>query len=139
MLTIFIIPSYAKNANVRKTIASFAGIDGGFRVVPVLYCSEINRYEKKDSWFGVFWDNEYIDADLKSALPVFLSFPNLEVLVLYKKEGVVEATWRKRVFRKNIFLVDDCRPLCLWENRETILDGWVKEHEDTSEIRLLSV
>jgi hypothetical protein len=138
MLTIFIIPSYAKNANVRKTIASFAGIDGGFRVVSVLDCSEINRYNKKDDWFGVFWDNEYIEHSLKGALPIFLSYPDLEVLVLYKKEGVVEATWRKRVFRKNIFLVDDCRPLCLWENKEAILDGWVKEH-DTSEIRLLSV
>jgi len=138
MLTIFIIPSYAKNANVRKTIASFAGIDGGFRVVPVLSCAEINSYNKKDDWFGVFWDNEYIDAGLKGALPVFFSFSNLEVLILYKKEGEEEATWRKRMFRKNIFLVDDCRPLCLWENRETVLDGWVKEH-DTSEIRLLSV
>ena len=139
MLTIFVVPSFAENANVKKTIASFSGIKGGFRVVPVADFSEINRHNKKDEWFGVFWDNECIDDGLKEALPIFMAFPKLEILILYKKESKVDATWRKRIFRKHVFLVDDYRPLCLWENKEAILDGWVKEHENTSKIRLLSV
>jgi len=138
MLTVFIIPSFADNADVRRTIASFSGIEGGFRVVTVSDFSEINRHEKKDDWFAVFWDNESIDEGVKEAIPVFLSFPKLEVLILYKKESKVDATWRKRLFRRHVFLTDDYRPLCLWENKEAILDGWVKEH-DNGKIRLLSV
>lgn len=137
MLTVFIIPSFADNADVRRTIASFSGIEGGFRIIPVSDYAEINR-NKKDDWFGIFWDNEYIDEGIKEAIPIFTAFSKLEVLILYKKESKVDSTWRKRLFRKHIFLIDDYRPLCLWENKEAILDGWVKEH-DNSKVRLLSV
>ena len=130
MLTIFIIPSDKKNADLEKTIASFSGIDTNIRVVGSPY--QINNYEKKGKWFGVFWDNEYIDEGVREALPVFFDHNNLELLILYKKENMIEATWRARLFRSHVYLLDDYRPLCLWLNKEIILDGWVLEHENPS-------
>jgi hypothetical protein len=132
MLTLFIIPSYAKNADVEKTIESFSGIDIDFKVVVASDYMEINRYKGVCDWFGIFWDNERIDDGLKGALPVFLSYPNLELLILYKKEGVAEATWRVRMFRRKIYLLEDYCPLCMWANKEIVLDGWILEHDNPS-------
>jgi hypothetical protein len=132
MLTVFIIPSHKENADVEKTIASFSGIDFDFKVVGISNPYEINRYKRKDKWFGIFWDNEYIDEAVREALPVFFSHSTLELLILYKKESMVDATWRARLFKRHIYLLNDYRPLSLWLNREVVLDGWVKEHENTS-------
>ena len=130
MLTIFIIPSHKENADVRKTIASFSGIAVDYKVAIVSNPCEINSYKNKDEWFGIFWDNEYIDKAVRDALPIFFSHTNLELLILYKKEGMVEATWRARLFKRHIYLLNDYRPLCLWLNKEVVLDGWVLEHGD---------
>ena len=128
MLTVFIIPSHAENADAEKTINSFTGIAGGFEAVPVSGFEEVNSYKDKGEWFGIFWDNESIDENLKEYLPVFLHRQNFEYLILYKKEKKAEATWRARLFRKHIYLVDDFAPTSFWYNKEIVLDGWVLDH-----------
>ena len=132
MLTIFVIPSHKDNADVGKSIASFSGIAVDTRMVVASDPCEVNRHKRKSEWFGIFWDNEYIDEPLKEAIPVFFAHSNLEMLILYKKESMVEATWRARFFKRHIYLLGDYCPLCLWLNKETILDGWVLEHENSS-------
>jgi len=130
MLTSFVLPSEKPNADVDRTFYSLSHIEVEQQIVSVSCWREINKY-KKDEWFSVFWDNEYIDDGLQKALPVFLSFPNIETLILYKKDKLVtiEATWRYRVFRNYVYLVNDCKPVSVWLNREAILDGWVREHD----------
>jgi len=68
MLTVFIIPSHKENADVEKTIASFSGINVDYNVVSVANPCEINRHKKKDKWFGIFWDNEYIQYSLHTLI-----------------------------------------------------------------------
>ncbi|MHA2047154.1 MAG: hypothetical protein ACW99G_20370 [Candidatus Thorarchaeota archaeon] len=131
MLTLFVIGSGEGNADIEKTIASFSGLSVDHKVISVTGWREINQYKDKDEWFGIFWDNECIDKDLSEFIPTYLSFRNLELLILYKKMGVTEATWRDRFFRSHIHLLNGYRPMCMrrWLNKEVVLDGWVLEHE----------
>lgn len=132
MLTVFIVPSHRSNANIEKTMDSFEGLKVPYQIVPVQNHRDINKYGKKNDWFAIFWDNEYLDEPLKEAIPVFLQWKQFDVLILYKKESMVDASWRYRIFRSGTFLVDDFRPISLWLNREVILDGWILEHVNTN-------
>ncbi len=129
MLTIFIVPSNEGNANADKTIASFSGIDLEYRIVHINEYRDINNYEDKSEWFGVFWDNECIDTNLKEALPIYFLYNSMEALVLYKKVSMVDAVWRYRIFRSSVYLGPDFSPVTLWLCKEIVLDGWVLEHE----------
>jgi hypothetical protein len=118
MLTLFVIGSGEGNADIEKTIASFSGLSVDHKVISVTGWREINH-------------NECIDKDLSEFIPTYLSFRNLELLILYKKMGVTEATWRDRFFRSHIHLLNGYRPMCMrrWLNKEVVLYGWVLEHE----------
>ena len=90
MLTLFIIPSHAANADVKKTVECLSGIDLEIKIAFAESPCDINGYEAKDKWFGIFWDNEYIDEALKEAIPIFFAHHHLEAMVLYKKNQIVQ-------------------------------------------------
>lgn len=129
MLTLFILPSNKENANTEKTIESFSGISDNFKAVSISNWREVNNYGDKNEWFGIFWDNEYIDNNLKEALPIYFLYNNLEALILYKKESMVDAVWRYRIFRRSVYMGSDFCPTSLWLSKEIVLDGWVLEHD----------
>jgi hypothetical protein len=127
MLTLFIVSSGKDNANIEKTTESLSGVQGS--IVPISSWWEINDYQNKDDWFGIFWDNEYIDNNLREALPIYFLYQAKEALILYKKVSMVDAIWRYRFFRRSIYLGEDFSPLSFWLNKEIVLDGWVLEHD----------
>ena len=131
MLTLFVVPSRKDNASLEKTADSFCRIKGGCNVVPVSSWRDVNECNNKDEWFGVVWDNEYIDDHLIDALPIYFLYQRLEALILYKKVSMVEAIWRYRFFKRSVYLKEDFAPHHFWINKEIVLDGWVLEHEHT--------
>jgi hypothetical protein len=131
MLTVFIVPSEKENADQKKTIASFSGMDIGCTLVSIETWREVNLCQSKHEWYGIIWDNEYIDDYLKEAIPIYFRYPKLDALILYKKISMIDATWRYRFFRRSIYLMEDFAPFSFWMNKEVVLDGWILEHEHT--------
>lgn len=126
-LDLFILPSYKKNAGGNKTINSFPS-DCINSAVAVLDYEMINRYTKGSLWFGVFYDNEYIDEAIKKNLKTFLMTVGNNALVFFKKNYEYQtADYCPRIFRSGLVLSS------LFETKqkiqyEKILNGWICEH-----------
>lgn len=128
MLTLFVVPSGKPNADYNRTVASFQ--NSGIEVTPVLIATwrDINNYQKKHEWCGIFWDNEGLDLQMQKVLKEHLSGKRWDALILFKRIGEEEAEFRIRFVRKTVMLTHDFAPLDQWLKREQILDGWVVEH-----------
>lgn len=124
---LFILPSYAKNAGKYKTISSFPS-ECISSAVAVPDYKIINKYTKAALWFGVFYDNEYIDEDVKKNLKTFLMTISNNALVLFKKNYMYQtADYMPRIFRSGIMLSNNFAT----EQKiqyEKILNGWICEH-----------
>jgi len=131
MLTLCIIPSLKPNADVEKTIESFKKTGLSIKAVVVSCWREINDLRNKGDWFAIFWDNECLSIGLQRALPEHLATRRSEeILILYKRLADDKAEYRMRIMRRGIWLIEDFRPLSPWYRAETILDGWVLEHDN---------
>ncbi len=128
MLTIFVLP-YKKNGDVQKLVNSFEPVPSTkVRYVPVDNVSEINGYVKKTEWYGVFYENEYIEEKLAVALPTFFTVGDFDFLVVYKllKE---KALFFPRFYKSKVYINDDLAPVFKGWKHEKILNGWVLENE----------
>jgi hypothetical protein len=126
MLTLFVLPSGMPNADLNQTVQSFNRSGIPFKTVQVTDWREINAYDK-DKWYGIFWDNEGIDANLETALPIHLGHNKADALIVYKRIAEKEAEYRPRFFRCAVWLKEGFAPLATFITYETILDGWIKE------------
>ena len=127
MLTIFILP-HKKNGDVQKLVNSFVPVPSTkVRYVPVDNVSEINGYDKKTEWFGVFYENEYIEEELAVALPTFFEVGDFSFLVVFKKLKE-KALFSPRFYRSKVYLKDDLSPAFSGWKFEKILNGWVLEN-----------
>ena len=126
-MTLFILPSYKENAGRYKTISSFPS-ECLSTAIAIPDYTKINDYAKTDPWFGVFYDNEYIDEDIKRNLKTFLMTVGNNALILFKKNYIHQtADYMPRIFRSSIRLSDNFAT----EQKlkyEKILNGWICEH-----------
>ncbi len=127
MLTIFIL-SNEKKGDAKKLIDSLVKIPTEVRYVPVENVAEINGYDKKTEWFGVFYENEYIEEELAVALPTFFTLGDFDFLVLFKKLED-KALFSPRLYRSKIYLNDDLTPISKFWKHEKVLNGWFFENE----------
>jgi len=126
-LHLFILPSHKKNAGIHKTIESFPS-DCLSNVNGILEYKRINDYAKTATWFGVFYDNEYIDEAISKNLKTFLMTVGNNALVLFKKNYEYQtADYAPRIFRSGIKLSS---PFGTEQKiqYEKILNGWICEH-----------
>ena len=124
---LFILPSYKKNAGIQRTIDSFP-LECLSNVNGILNYKTINDYAKTALWFGVFYDNEYIDKAIRKNLKTFLMTVGNNALVLFKKNYEYQtADFMPRIFRSGIKLSNNFAT----EQKiqyEKILNGWICEH-----------
>lgn len=128
MLTLFVLPSGAKNADLDKTVGSFKSITP-IELVTITDWREVNG-RSNNSWMGIFWDNEGLGIDLAEALPFYFENPTYDALLCYKYINKENASYRMRFFRRHVHLMEDFKPLQMFMKVETILDGFVKSHEN---------
>ena len=126
MLTLFILPK-GKNDNARKLIDSLSKIPIEIKYVSVDNVAEINGYDKKTEWFGVFYENEYIEEQLAVAFPTFFTLGDFDFLVLFKKLKD-KASFSPRLYKSKIYLDDDLTPISKFWKHEKILNGWFFEN-----------
>jgi len=129
MLTLFVVPSGKPNANYGNTVDSFLHSSVRCDVVRVDDWREINNYDHKKEWFAIFWDNEYIDVGIQEVLHLHLNNKAAQVIVIYKKLDEETIGYRTRIMRRAVYLGSDFKPIAPWIAYETLLDGWIKEHE----------
>jgi len=127
MLDLFIIDAYQKNSQPIETVISFQGRLSRFFIVSCF--EEINEIEKKEDWYGVFYDDEVISEELLFSLELFFAHKGHDVLVALKKDITGNRISKSpRFFKKELTLKKDClQPVeeCVYE---TILDGWIYEY-----------
>jgi len=126
MLTIFILPS-KKNSNIDKLVNSFTFVSSEVHYVPVEDVAEINGYDKQTPWFGVFYENEYIEEKLAVALPVFFMLGNFDYLVVFKLLEE-KAQFFPRFYKSKVYIQDDLAPLHKGWKHEKVLNGWLLEN-----------
>ena len=139
MLTLFIVNSDSQHADRAKTEASFGDIPQ--HIVPVWNFKDINTTQKNTEWYGVIYDDEYIEDALKVSLNIFFE-SDADVLIVYRKELTDELhiTKAPRFFRKHVLLQEES--LLPQEivygigvnllKFETILNGWIISHASDS-------
>lgn len=124
---LFILPSEKKNAGGDMTIRSFPS-ECIQQVNSVRTWKDINHTIKTASWFGMFYDNEYIDKAVKKNLNTLLMTIGNNALVLFKKNYKYQtADYCPRIFRAGIQLCGLFKTMEPLEY-EKILNGWVCEH-----------
>jgi len=135
MLTLFVVDSTGVpvlNDNI-KAITSFR--DMPHEIFRVKNYFEINKKEKTAPWYGVIYDNEYIEEELYASLEYFFKLCTADVLVIMKKiqdEGELRVFKSPRFFRQHVRLQENS--LLPTDNDlqfETILNGWILDDPDS--------
>jgi len=126
-MQLFVLPSNARNAGRYKTISSFPS-ECLSNALSVPDFNGINNTPKTAPWFGVFYDNEYIDEAVKNNLKTFLMTIGNNALVLFKKNYIYQIVeFMPRIFRSGIKLSGNFAT----EQKlqfEKILNGWICQH-----------
>jgi hypothetical protein len=132
MLSLFILPSGSKTANSEKTFKSLQGLVK--RVKFVSSIDAINLYQKQTDWYGVFYDNEWVDADLKIGIEMVFQMAKVDFFVLCKRHIKIDmlSTFTKcpRLFRKHVLLQENTLlPKQLGLRAGLIADGLVMSYD----------
>jgi len=127
VLTVFLLPA-EENKDVRKTIESFITDNLSVKFILVNNIKEINDSKKETPWYGVFYDNEFLEEKLTEALSTFFILEKADILVVFKliKEN---ALFFPRFYRDWILLKEDLTPLQEGLNHQKILNGWILENK----------
>jgi len=126
MLTLFVVQSRADKLDSALVVKSFEGLSDEIHFVPNI--QSINDKAKKNEWYAVIYDDEYIDEPLKEGLKVFIEQSEVDVLVLGKqsKDKFFKAP---RLFRRAVQLEEDSLiPVRADLMFETVLNGWVYDN-----------
>ena len=127
MLTLFVVQSRADKLDPTTAVTSFHDLADEIYFVPNIH--EINDKTKRNEWYAVIYDDEYIDEALKEGLKVFVKESDVDVLVLGKKtkDAIFKAP---RLFRNNIKLSKQSLmpEVGNLHTFETVLNGWIYDN-----------
>ena len=122
-LTLFIVRVNNEKSDVNKTIDSFGELIDTPIFINNLF--ELNKVEKYTNWYGIMYDDEWIQNHLKVALPIFFKECKADAFVIYKKIDK-RMYLCPRFYRKNVKLMEGSPiPEPSVTLIETILNGWV--------------
>ena len=109
MLTLFILPSGKNVTYPEKMIKSLQGLVKHVKFVQSV--DSVNLYWKSTDWYGVFYDNEYVDVYLYKGILMVFDTTKADFFVLCKrdigKDGMSVFTKCPRLFRKDVLLQDN--------------------------------
>lgn len=132
MLTLFVVNSTGRPIVDSKIKAMTSFGDLPDKVIRVKDYTEINNIEKGTPWYGVVYDNEYIEDKLQAALRSFFEL-DVDMLIVYKKIATDELHIFKspRFFKKEIKLQENSLLPSSDKNLkfEIILNGWILEND----------
>ena len=126
MLTLFVVQSRADILDHDRTVESFHDLTDEVYFVPNI--QEINGKPKRNEWYAVIYDDEYIDESLKEGLKIFIEQCPVDVLVL-GKEGKGKFFKCPRLFRRSIILrSESLLPEKEGVEFETVLNGLIHDN-----------
>ena len=135
---LFIVPSGEINADSDKTEKSFLGLPA--RICRISDWSKINYLKADYEWFGIFYDNEHIDLELRGSIINFLNsvsvlnqFRPVSCALVYKRalgKDVVAFIGTTRLFHRSMFMGANYKPVCRegFMETEIIYGGFIVEH-----------
>lgn len=137
-ITLFVLPGPKELRE--KAVKSF-----GEYVEHVVYlyhddfCIANNKSRLFTNWFCFIYSYEWIDGELREALPVLMENKDFDFFVFYKKvvvNGEVVFSKAPRLFRFNVEMLPGIlMPASVNDlKHDTILDGWIRQdpHYDKS-------
>ena len=135
MLTLYIVKSGDPSAKNERLIESFGDDISIPSAIQAVRFNQIHSLKAITPWYGVFYDNEIIDIQLKESLRIFLTNEVLiDVYTVMKKHIDKESptgfnvTQAPRFFRNNIQISPNgLMPMRKDVRFERILNGFVLE------------
>lgn len=130
-LTIFVIPHSVEPAKPKGKFENLLEME---EVRAVFYMEEADLKKANDQcmtdWFLYLFEDEYMNAKLKEALPVCMASSSHDLFVFLQKvqhdNGDMKVFQSARMFRKGTQKFDSLLPVDFDANRiERILDGWI--------------
>ena len=143
MLTLYIVKSGDPNAQNQGLIESFGEDISIPSAIQAVRFNQIHSLKAITTWYGVFYDNEIIDIQLRESLRIFLTNEILiDVYTVMKKHIDKESsfgyrfTQAPRFFRSEIQISPDgLRPMKKEGIRyERILNGFIVPQNDSNTI-----
>lgn len=134
LLDIFVLPSLGKFVNDKGLTRLMCSIDFNIckSYTKVVDFADINNQAKELPFYGVFFDNEYMDSRLSKALKTFLIYSrDIDMFSLFiHTKGSLNILFQPRIFMRQHKLNPDRKELPLPINEqiltsEKILNGWV--------------
>lgn len=132
MLTVFIVKTNSKTANVQRAVDSFCS--GKIWITEFVYIDNINiinTWDMKSRWYVVLYDNEFLDISLVEALPQFLLYSIFDMLCFFRRANSnkfedVNLEYTTRMFKNNIKIDKNLNPINGKDlQHEKILNGWL--------------
>ena len=126
MLTLFVVQSRADKLDPGPAVKSFGDLVDEVHFVPSI--RGLNK-KKKNAWFAVIYDDEYIDDPLKEGLKVFIELSDADMLILVKKSDGDKYFKCPRLFRRGVELrTDTLLPVKEGLALETVLNGLIHDN-----------
>ena len=130
MITLYLLPGGTPEERKRAELS--------YQTVPIKVVSlpvdRFDLYGEEDHvnpWFAFLYGYEYLDENLRNAIPLLVQNSNYDIFIFFKKvykSGNMITSQAPRLFRKHIRM----QPLCLlpatedlYSPYERILDGWI--------------
>jgi hypothetical protein len=133
-LTLIIKKSGMKNANCSKTVKSLRNKDINLHdIIFIDKFSDIVYGMIKSDWWIILYDDEFMENRLVEALVIAGDCERFDAYSCYKafysedKDPVI--TICPRMFRRGIQIEQDVLYPIMPVKMETILDGWVMNHD----------
>lgn len=127
MLTLFVVQSRADKLDPGPAVKSFGDLVDEVHFAPNM--QGINDNPKKNEWYAVIYDDEYIDEPLKEGLKVFVEQSDADMLILIKKDCSDRYFKCPRLFRRSVVLrTDALLPVKEGLPLETVLNGFVYDN-----------
>jgi len=133
-ITLVIRKCNRETSNCSKTTRSLKHKDVALRdIIFVDKLSDIDYGKIKTDWWIVLHDDEMIEDRLLDAMIMGSKCENFDAFSFYKKDQDGRITICPRMFRNHVRLEKDHLYPIMPVRMETLLDGWVIEHDRIKE------
>jgi len=130
-LTVVVRKSGRDIARCTKTIKCFRHKDVELQdIIFIDKLSDIDYGKIKSDWWIVLCDDEMIEERLLEAMLIGSKCSDFDAFSFYKIDREMKVTICPRMFRKGVRLVDDILYPEMPVRMETLLDGWVMDHDN---------